>query len=89
MTSTAASGTEVTILFTGGQEYRRYPCSHLLSSHLPAAMPASLPPTGCPSTVPDTTSYYRGDGALWVKLVVENTGANTGPGGGTNIEVSR
>jgi cell migration-inducing and hyaluronan-binding protein len=39
------------------------------------------------------TSYYRGDDALWVKLVVANTGAGArgggGPGGGTSIEVSR
>jgi cell migration-inducing and hyaluronan-binding protein len=41
------------------------------------------------------TSYYRGDDALWVKLVVESTGGGGapggvgGPGGGTNIEVSK
>jgi cell migration-inducing and hyaluronan-binding protein len=38
------------------------------------------------------TSYFRSDDALWVKLVVANTGGapvGGGPGGGTNIEVSR
>lgn len=40
------------------------------------------------------TSYFRSDDALWVKLVVENTGAGAqvaagGLGAGTNIEVSR
>jgi hypothetical protein len=42
----------------------------------------------------NATSYYRGDDALWVKLVVANTGGGGargggGPGGGTSIEVSR
>jgi cell migration-inducing and hyaluronan-binding protein len=36
------------------------------------------------------TSYYRGDDALWVKLVVEDPQAGGGgPGGGTNIVVSQ
>ena len=39
-----------------------------------------------------TTSYYRADDALWVKLVIENAGgAQRGfgsLGGGSNIEVS-
>jgi cell migration-inducing and hyaluronan-binding protein len=37
----------------------------------------------------NATSYYRGDDALWVKLVVENANPAPGPGGGTNIEVSK
>ncbi len=38
----------------------------------------------------NATSYYRGDDALWVKLVVEDSQAGGGgPGGGTNIVVSR
>ncbi|HEY0961277.1 MAG TPA: G8 domain-containing protein [Pseudomonadales bacterium] len=36
-----------------------------------------------------TTSYYKADDALWVKLVVENANAAPGPGGGTNVEVSK
>jgi hypothetical protein len=40
-----------------------------------------------------TTSYFKSDDALWVKLVVENTGAAApaGPGGpaANSIEVSR
>jgi cell migration-inducing and hyaluronan-binding protein len=36
-----------------------------------------------------STSYYRGDGALWVKLVVENANPAPGPGGGTSIQVNR
>jgi cell migration-inducing and hyaluronan-binding protein len=36
------------------------------------------------------TSYYRGDDALWVKLVVEGAQEGfAGPGGGTSIEVSK
>lgn len=39
-----------------------------------------------------TTSYYRGDDALWVKLVAQNTGGGSGSFGGlggTSIEVSK
>jgi hypothetical protein len=39
----------------------------------------------------NSTSYYRANDALWVKLVVENAAAADarGPAGGTSIEVSR
>ena len=38
-----------------------------------------------------TTSYYKGDGSLWVKLVSDGGGARPGRGGGTgaSIQVSR
>ena len=38
-----------------------------------------------------STSYYRGDGTLWVKLVSNGGGARPGRGGGTgsSIQVSR
>ena len=37
------------------------------------------------------TSYYKGDGSLWVKLVSDGGGARPGRGGGTggSIQVSR
>jgi cell migration-inducing and hyaluronan-binding protein len=37
------------------------------------------------------TSYYKGDGSLWVKLVSNGEGARiSGPGaGGTSVEVRR
>jgi hypothetical protein len=37
------------------------------------------------------TSYYKGDGSLWVKLVSNGGGARPGRGGGTgsSIQVSR
>ena len=37
------------------------------------------------------TSYYKGDGSLWVKLVSNGGGARAGRGGGTgaSIQVSR
>jgi hypothetical protein len=41
----------------------------------------------------DTTSYYKGNGELWVKLVssgdVLGSGPNAGPSGGANVSVSR
>jgi len=40
-----------------------------------------------------STSYYKGDGALWVKLVstgdVLGSGPGRGPGGGTSLQASR
>jgi len=40
-----------------------------------------------------TSSYYKGDGTLWVKLVstgdILGTGPTQGPGGGVNVQVSR
>jgi cell migration-inducing and hyaluronan-binding protein len=41
-----------------------------------------------------STSYYRGDGSLWVKLVSTGAGGGArggrgGPGGGTTIQVNR
>jgi len=39
------------------------------------------------------TSYYKGNGSLWVKLVstgdVLGSGPGSGPGAGTSLEVSR
>ena len=39
------------------------------------------------------TSYYKGNGSLWVKIVstgdVLGTGPGKGPGPGTSLEVSR
>ena len=39
------------------------------------------------------TSYYKGNGSLWVKLVssgdILGTGPTQGPGGGANLQVSR
>jgi hypothetical protein len=41
----------------------------------------------------NTTSYYKGDGSLWVKLVstgdILGTGPNQGPGGGVSLQASR
>ena len=40
-----------------------------------------------------TTSYYKGNGSLWVKLVstgdVLGSGPGSGPGGGANLQASR
>ena len=40
-----------------------------------------------------TTSYYKGDGSLWVKLVssgdILGSGPANGPSGGANLQVSR
>ena len=40
-----------------------------------------------------TTSYYKGNGSLWVKLVstgdVLGSGPESGPGGGASLQVSR
>ena len=42
---------------------------------------------------PSATSYYKDNGALWVKLVssgdVLGTGPGSGPGGGASLQVSR
>jgi hypothetical protein len=35
------------------------------------------------------TSYYKGQDALWVKLVSSGDAGNGAPGGGTNVQVSR
>ena len=39
------------------------------------------------------TSYYKGNGSLWVKLVstgdVLGSGPGSGPGGGASLQVSR
>jgi cell migration-inducing and hyaluronan-binding protein len=39
------------------------------------------------------TSYYKGNGSLWVKLVssgdILGSGPGRGPGGGANLQVSR
>jgi cell migration-inducing and hyaluronan-binding protein len=53
--------------------------------------------TGTPQSSMDallsasSTSYYRGEGTLWVKLVSNGGGARPGRGGGTgaSIQVSR
>jgi hypothetical protein len=41
----------------------------------------------------NSTSYYKGNGSLWVKLVssgdVLGTGPGRGPGGGASLQVSR
>ena len=41
----------------------------------------------------NTTSYYKGNGSLWVKLVssgdILGSGPGRGPGGGTTLQVSR
>jgi cell migration-inducing and hyaluronan-binding protein len=41
----------------------------------------------------NTTSYYKGNGSLWVKLVssgdILGSGPNSGPSGGANLQVSR
>jgi cell migration-inducing and hyaluronan-binding protein len=40
-----------------------------------------------------TTSYYKDNGSLWVKLVssgdIPATGPNSGPSGGANLQASR
>ena len=36
-----------------------------------------------------STSYYRGDGSLWVKLVSTGGGGSTGRGAVASIQVSR
>ena len=40
-----------------------------------------------------STSYYKGNGSLWVKLVstgdVLGSGPDSGPGGGVNLQASR
>jgi len=40
-----------------------------------------------------TTSYYKGNGSLWVKVVssgdVLGSGPTKGPSGGANLQVSR
>ena len=35
------------------------------------------------------TSYYKGQGSLWVKLVSPGDAGNGAPGGGTNLQVSK
>ena len=35
------------------------------------------------------TSYYKGNGALWVKVVSPGDAGNGAPGGGANVQVSR
>ena len=39
------------------------------------------------------TSYYKGNGSLWVKLVssgdILGSNANSGPGGGASLQASR
>ena len=41
----------------------------------------------------NTTSYYKGNGSLWVKLVssgdIPGSGPGRGPGGGASLEVRR
>ena len=41
----------------------------------------------------NTTSYYKGNGSLWVKLVssgdILGSGPDRGPSGGANLQVSR
>ena len=41
----------------------------------------------------NTTSYYKGNGSLWVKLVstgdVLGSGPDRGPGGGASLQASR
>ena len=41
----------------------------------------------------NTTSYYKGNGSLWVKLVssgdIPGSGPGRGPSGGANLQVSR
>ena len=41
----------------------------------------------------DTTSYYKGNGELWVKLVssgdILGSGPNSGPSGGASLQASR
>jgi hypothetical protein len=41
----------------------------------------------------NTTSYYKGNGSLWVKLVstgdILGSGPGNGPGGGASLQVSR
>jgi cell migration-inducing and hyaluronan-binding protein len=41
----------------------------------------------------NTTSYYKGDGSLWVKLVssgdILGSGPANGPSGGASLQVSR
>jgi hypothetical protein len=65
-----------------------------------AAMARSSPPTvqptyaRAPSTrKANTTSYYKGDGSLWVKLVssgdILGSGPANGPSGGASLQVSR
>jgi cell migration-inducing and hyaluronan-binding protein len=36
-----------------------------------------------------TTSYYKGQNSLWVKLVSAGDAGNGAPGGGTSLQVSR
>jgi len=35
------------------------------------------------------TSYYKGQGSLWVKLVSDGDEGRGAPGGGTSVQVSR
>ena len=35
------------------------------------------------------TSYYKGNGSLWVKLVSTGDAGNGAPGGGTSVQVNR
>jgi cell migration-inducing and hyaluronan-binding protein len=35
------------------------------------------------------TSYYKGQGSLWVKIVSSGDAGNGAPGGGTSVQVSR
>lgn len=35
------------------------------------------------------TSYYKGNGSLWVKLVSTGDAGTGAPGGGTSLQVSR
>ena len=41
----------------------------------------------------NATSYYKGNGSLWVKLVssgdILGSGPNAGPSGGANLQASR
>ena len=41
----------------------------------------------------NTTSYYKGDGSLWVKLVssgdILGSGPDSGPGGGASLQATR
>ena len=41
----------------------------------------------------NTTSYYKGNGSLWVKLVssgdILGSGPNAGPSGGASLQASR
>ena len=35
------------------------------------------------------TSYFKGNGSLWVKVVSSGDAGNGAPGGGTSVQVSR